>query len=105
MLTLSRPEIGERDLLTINYTSGTTSRPNSKDGKRLEPIVASFLAYAHRCDWRVAILGAAEQRIVDHRRVQILRQAAGDLADVQAAAAGDDVGGLVVADGDRKSVV
>ena len=23
----SRPEIGERDLLTINYTSGTTSRP------------------------------------------------------------------------------
>jgi fatty-acyl-CoA synthase len=25
--TFSRPEIGERDLLTINYTSGTTSRP------------------------------------------------------------------------------
>jgi fatty-acyl-CoA synthase len=24
---VSRPEIGERDLLTINYTSGTTSRP------------------------------------------------------------------------------
>src|SRR5262249_23251276 len=24
---LERPEIGERDLLTINYTSGTTSRP------------------------------------------------------------------------------
>ena len=23
----SRPEIGERDLLTINYTSGTTARP------------------------------------------------------------------------------
>ena len=23
----ARPEIGERDLLTINYTSGTTSRP------------------------------------------------------------------------------
>ena len=23
----TRPEIGERDLLTINYTSGTTSRP------------------------------------------------------------------------------
>ena len=25
--SFSRPEIGERDLLTINYTSGTTSRP------------------------------------------------------------------------------
>jgi fatty-acyl-CoA synthase len=25
--TFARPEIGERDLLTINYTSGTTSRP------------------------------------------------------------------------------
>jgi fatty-acyl-CoA synthase len=25
--TFSKPEIGERDLLTINYTSGTTSRP------------------------------------------------------------------------------
>src|SRR4051812_11957746 len=25
--TFAKPEIGERDLLTINYTSGTTSRP------------------------------------------------------------------------------
>ena len=31
------------------------------DPERLEPLVASFLDYAHRRDWRVAILGASER--------------------------------------------
>ncbi len=37
------------------------------DPEAFEPLVDCFLAHAHRCDWRVAILGASERRLALYR--------------------------------------
>jgi lysyl-tRNA synthetase class 2 len=37
------------------------------DPARFAPLVDDFIAHAHRCDWRIAILGASERRLELYR--------------------------------------
>jgi lysyl-tRNA synthetase class 2 len=67
---------------SVAIVSGDPIGPDAE----LDELVGSFVAFAHRRDWRVAILGASEQRLELYRRHGLHALYHGDEAIVETAA-------------------